>query len=341
MKCFGQNWTLCACALFFAVSAFATEVEILSLDVVPYESFIDEDAETLTIFKRALFEKGIAGIRGVPGYREKLESFIEKAREFASLSEEAKDRYAPNREKGDLFLGYEKGKEKFKGPDGQWVVDDLKVSFYAFVPDSESNKWPREVDLQNPFIELGLLMSEMGKTVMDKIDLTGPSTGIFMNDSPQVGRMLYYQKSGETNRDNPYWCGAHFDHGLITALTPASYFVDGRQIDEPQESGLFVKVEGRFQKVEADPEVLLFQVGEFGQLATDDAINATEHRVAKAPGSIERYAMVLFFNPPMEAVIHSYSELTRDARYGGKAGDPCSGKTWHEESFKRYIVKDN
>lgn len=326
-------------ALFFAISTCACEVEILSLDVVPYESFINGDSETLKNFKQALFEKGIAGIRGVPGYREKLERFVENSREFTSLSEEAKDRYAPNREKGDLFLGYEKGKEKFKGTDGKWAVDDLKVSFYAFVPDSESNKWPSEVDLQRPFIDLGRLMSEIGKIVMDKIDLTGPRTGIYMNDAPQVGRMLYYQKSGE--RDNPYWCGAHFDSGLFTALTPASYFVDGRQIDEPKEAGLFVKVGGSFKKVEADPEVILFQVGEFGQLATDDAIKATEHRVVKAPGSIERYAMALFFNPPMEAVIHSHSELTRDARYGGKAGDPCSGKTWHEESFKRYIVKDS
>ncbi len=330
---------LFACSL--SVSAVASNVEILSLDVVSYESFVNEDPEALGTLKRGLCEKGIAGIRGVPGYREKLDRFIEMAREFTALPEEVKNRYAPDREKGDLFLGYEKGKEKFKRPDGKWVVDDLKVSYYAFVPDDPSNKWPSEVDLQEPFIELGSLMGEMGKTVMEKIDLTGPSTGISLDDEPLVGRMLYYQKSGHTAQDNPYWCGAHYDHGLLTALTPAAYFIEGRQIDEPIESGLYVKVDGRFKKVAADPEVMLFQVGEFGQLATDDAINATEHRVEKASGSIERFAMALFFNPPMEAVIYSQSELTGDARYGGKAGDPCSGKTWHEESFKRYIVKED
>ena len=89
-----------------------------------------------------------------------------------------------------------------------------------------------------------------------------------------------------------------------------------------------------------DPEVLLFQVGEFGQLATNDAIKATEHRVHKAEGSIERYTMALFFDAPMDTVIHSFSELTNDERYGGTPGAPCSYRKWHEGSFNRYLVKE-
>ncbi len=325
-------------ACLFSVYCCASEV--LSLDVIPYESFVQEDPEALAILKKALYEKGIAGIRGVPGYKEKMARFVESAREFAALPEEVKDAYAPNRENGDLFLGYEKGKEKFKRPDGKWVVDDLKVSYYAYVPANPSNKWPREVDLQDPFQDLGNLMDEMGNAVLKKIDLAGPRTGIDASHTPRVARMLYYQKSGDTRGDNPDWCGAHFDHDLFTALTPASYFVDGKEVEEPEEAGLFVKVDGRFQKVEADPEVLMFQVGEFGQLATDDGIRATEHLVRKASGSVERYAMALFFKPPMETIIHSQSVLTQDARYGGKVGDACVYQKWNEESFKRYIVKD-
>ncbi len=126
--------------------------------------------------------------------------------------------YTPNRERADLFLGYEKGKEKFKRPDGKWVVDDLKVSYYAFIPESPQNRWPVETELQSGYLELGTLMSAMGKVVMDKINLIGPSTGIFLGDISQVGRMLYYQKSGDTSIDNPYWCGEHFDHGLFTVV---------------------------------------------------------------------------------------------------------------------------
>ncbi len=84
----------------------------------------------------------------------------------------------------------------------------------------------------------------------------------------------------------------------------------------------------------------MFQVGEFGQLATDDAIRATEHRVHKAKGThVERYAMALFFNAPMETTIHSFSELTQDSRYGGMPGDLCTYQRWHEGSFNRYIVE--
>jgi isopenicillin N synthase-like dioxygenase len=72
------------------------------------------------------------------------------------------------------------------------------------------------------------------------------------------------------------------------------------KVPEPPEAGLFVKVQGTFKKVAADPEVMMFQVGEFGQLVTNDAIRATEHRVHKAPDSIERYAMALFFNAPQK-----------------------------------------
>jgi len=126
-------------------------------------------------------------------------------------------------------------------------------------------------------------------------------------------------------------------------LVPAFYFKDGEAVDEPIEAGLFVKAAGDavFKKVVAnDPEILLFQVGEFGQLITNDAIKATEHRVQKASEAIERYTMALFFDPPMETVIFSDSELTQDSRYGGPTGAPCSYRQWHERSFDRYLVKE-
>ena len=321
------------------LAPLAIYAEPLDLKVIPYDLFMQEDGETLQTLRDALYQDGIVGIRGVPGYGEKMAQFIDQARAFSALPEEIKEQYAPNRARGDLFLGYEKGKERFKRPDGKWVVDDLKVSYYAFVPESPLNRWPVETELQQGYTELGSLMFAMGQTVMEKIGLTGPSTGVVLNDMPQVTRMLYYQKGEHSCRENPYWCGAHFDHSLFTALTPASYFVGETKVQEPEEAGLFVNVQGTFKKVAADPEVMMFQVGEFGQLVTNDAIRATEHRVNKASHSVERYAMALFFNAPPETVIHSTSTLTQDARYGGSAGAPCSYQRWHEESFKRYIVE--
>jgi isopenicillin N synthase-like dioxygenase len=325
-----------------AGNVLGAEEEILSLDVISYEAFVRDDSEALGVLKKALHEKGIVGIRGVPGYLEKVQQFIKSAREFSALPEGVKESYAPNRALGE-FLGYEKGKEKFKRPDGRWVIDDLKISYYGFVPESPLNKWPSEIDLRAPFQDLGMLMSEMGEAVMQKIGLIGSVTGISLDGIPRVGRMLYYRKGVDGTLDNPFWCGAHFDHSMFTALLPAFYFSNGVAIGEPMEAGLFVKTtcDGVFKKVVAnDPDVMMFQVGEFGQLVTNDAIQATEHRVHKALGAVERYTMALFFMPAMETVIHSSSELAKDARYGGMPGAPCSYRHWHEASLNRYWVKE-
>jgi isopenicillin N synthase-like dioxygenase len=328
----------------FVVNIQAMEVEKpienLELDVVHYDALMQNDPEAMTVLERACNKKGIVGVKGIPGYREKVLNLIETARLFSALPEEVKEAYAPNSE--EMFLGYEKGKEKFKRPDGKWVIDDLKTSYYGLIPDGPLNKWPNELDLKTPFQELGHLMMEMGQIVMQKIGLIDSDFLGSLEDNPRVGRMLYYCKS-KGIVENPLWCGAHFDHGLFTALVPAFYFVDGKLVPEPLEAGLFVRPtdDSEFKKVMADdPDVMLFQVGEFGQLMTNDKIKATEHRVHKASGPVERYTMVLFFNAPADKVICSNSVLTQDARYGGQAGDTCSYRHWHEESFKRYIVKD-
>src|SRR3990167_5232088 len=85
------------------------EIEVLSLDVIQYELFIKGDPEALGVLERALHENGIVGIRGIPGYREKVLKFIEMAREFSALPEEVKEACAPNRSLGGMFFGYEKG----------------------------------------------------------------------------------------------------------------------------------------------------------------------------------------------------------------------------------------
>jgi isopenicillin N synthase-like dioxygenase len=320
------------------------KIEILELDVISYEKFIQKDPEALEVLKKALYEKGIVGIRGIPGYQEKVQNYIETARKFSALPEEIKAAYAPNHEIESTFLGYERGAvEKFMRPDGSWVVEDLKVSYYAWVPDQVDNKWPREMDLKTAFQDLGLLMSQTGEAVMQAVELSGPRTGIYLDGFPRLGRMLYYRKNSESSApDNPYWCGNHFDHSVMTTLIPAFYFVDGKEIPEPEEAGLFVKTnaEGIYRKVIANPDVMMFQVGEFGQLATNDEIRATEHRVHKAKGNVERFTMALFAVAPDDVVIHSTSVLTKDARYGGGPGDPCSYQHWSEESYKRYLVKD-
>jgi isopenicillin N synthase-like dioxygenase len=222
--------------------------------------------------------------------------------------------------------------------------DQLKVSYYALVPDVPENKWPSEVDLRKPFQDLATLFAEMSTSVMNTVGLLSSDTTLSSDKFHYIGRMLHYRSNAESTEGegNPFWCGAHYDHSCFTTLMPASYFVDGQQIPEPKEAGLFVRgaEDTVFRKVVADdPDVMLFQVGEFAQLATNDEVQATEHRVHKASGKIERYALAVFSGVSMDTVVNSTSILTKDARYAGNAGEPCTFGQWNKASLQRYIVE--
>jgi isopenicillin N synthase-like dioxygenase len=310
----------------------------VDLTIIPHADFVRGDADTIAAIKQALLTKGIVGIRGIPGFRPLVEAFIDAARKFSALSLAEKQAYVPNRKAGE-WLGYEIGKEKFQRPDGSWIKDDAKNSYYAQVPEHTDNKWPHaHMDLKTPYLAIGQVMANAGREVMEKIGLLGPNAPVQTLSSHQVGRMLHYATSRQL--DNPYWCGAHFDHGLFTALLPAYYFTEkGDLVPEPEEAGLYVRAadDTEFKKVVSDDhDVLLFQAAEWGQIASNDAIRATEHRVHKAHGNIERFTMALFFAPDYESTVNSTSVLTQDERYSG-------GKRyldWHLASLKRYEVQE-
>ena len=80
------------------------------------QTSLKEKPEAITSLKKALFEHGIVGIRGIEGYQNLVQNFVEAVKSFALLDKEIKESYAPNRNEG--FLGYELGKEKFQREDG-------------------------------------------------------------------------------------------------------------------------------------------------------------------------------------------------------------------------------
>ena len=328
-----------ACAILCCAASLSALEPRLNVDVFSYEDFASNDSATLKGIKQALVDKGIVGLRGIPGYKESAEKFISAAREFASLTIEQKEQYSPNRATNEI-TGFEKGAEKFLRPDGEWIVDDAKASYYAFIPDNDKNRWPKECDLKSIYLEIAQIMFDTGIQVLKSIELDESRTNVHLDKVTGFGRMLHYLKQSDDTMDNPFWCGAHFDHGLFTALMPAFYFSDNEPIAEPDEAGLFVRLKNEEYKkvVSDDPSVLLFQVGEFGQLAMDDKIIATEHRVHKARGGIERFTLAVFFDPSQETLIHSKSVLTQDPRYGTE--ESCTYQRWSEESYKRYLVED-
>ena len=310
-----------------------TATKTQDVTIVSYEEFLKEDSTE--VIKKALYTQGIIGIRGIPGFRKAVDTFIAANRKFSALTSEIKNQYCPNRAAGDV-TGHEKGKEQFMLQDGTWAIDDAKASYYAYVPDNESNKWPAEVELQAPFQTLAGILSQYGKRVMEKVGLLGKSAPIEKVADYQVARMLCYH----ANSKNPLWCGAHYDHGIFTALCPARYFMADTQIKEPEEAGLFIRSpnETEFKKVTSDdPDVLLFQVGEWGQIASNDAITATEHRVQSADIPCERFTMALFFTAPGNSEVTSTSVLTEDSRYG--EAESCTFSHWNEASLARYEVK--
>lgn len=327
--------------LIFSLSLFGEPEELLDLCVVDHQDLVARDPVALEELREALHRHGVVGIRAVPGYRELYGRFIEASRRFSALPEEIKERSSPNRDLGETFLGYESGKEKFQLSSGEWVVDDLKASFYAKIPNCSENRWPEEVDLENPFSELAELLMATGERVMHEVGILGEVQGVEVEASGAVGRMLYYKNSARSQ--NPYWCGAHYDHGMFTAILPAVYFLHGERVEEPEEAGLFVRGAEceHFKKVAAnDEDVMMFQVGEFGQIVSQDAIRATEHRVHRAVGAIERYTLALFFEGPAHTPILSTSSLTADERYGAEPGEPFTFAQWSQASFERYLVKE-
>jgi isopenicillin N synthase-like dioxygenase len=314
------------------------KIEIISYQDLhePLNDFAQQQLEN------ALLTNGIVGISDVPGFVEKSQAYINVVRQFAKLPEEITKQYAPNRDAGQTE-GYELGAEWFKDQDGNWRPDDKKSSYYALVPDSAINIWPKEIDLKTPYLELGNLIFETAKKIVSLIGLT-EEIGLKSSDIHGYGRMLHYHGESDEAHPNPEWCGAHLDHGLFTGLMPAYYFQDGIEIEEPDETGLYIIPHSgqQFEKVYAlDKSVMLFQAGEFGQLASNDRIRATKHLVKKAYHRIERYAFALFLSVSKDFHIKSTSELTEDLRYQNNRADDgsISFDAWEKASYENYRSK--
>lgn len=317
-------------------------VVIVKLDIVSFNDLNDaKNIEAITNLKTALLQKGVVGIRDVPEFENKSRTYINAARIFSTLTDSVKQKYAPNRDSGNTE-GYELGAEWFKNKDGIWQVDDKKASFYAFVPDNVRNIWPLEVDLKTSYLELGKLIFNTGKVILNIIGLNN-HVGLNHDKLVGYGRMLHYHKENDATNENPHWCGAHLDHGVFTGLIPAYYFREGIEISEPDEAGLYVVPSDgdKFEKINSsEKEILLFQVGEFGQLISDDRIKATKHMVRKANGQIERFTFALFYSADNDTIIKSSSELIQDERYKLHQfpDGSISYNEWQKASFERYRV---
>jgi isopenicillin N synthase-like dioxygenase len=309
----------------------------MDLDIISYHDLVNSKKNHAKL-EAALLHKGIVGIQHIPEFEKWSRAYIEAARQFSALPETIKKQYAPDRDAGNTE-GYELGAEWFKDAAGNWQIDDKKASYYAYVPDHIKNIWPQEVDLKTSYLKLGELIFNTGKLVLKAIGLD-ERIGLEHDRLLGYGRMLHYHKEKEPNA-NPDWCGAHFDHGVFTGLVPAYYFKDGNAVQEPEEAGLYITPThgNTFEKIHADDKsILLFQVGQFGQLISNDRIRATRHSVKKATKEIERYTFAVFYLADDNMVIQSTSELRHDVRYreNQSADGKISHGQWHQASYVYY-----
>lgn len=317
----------------------------MALDIISYFDLHEPTQHAARqLLADALLHKGIVGIRDVPEFAQKSRAYVAAARAFSSLATEIKNQYAPLRDSGDTE-GYELGAEWFKNQNNEWQIDDKKASYYAIVPDAQRNKWPSEVDLRTPYLQLGELIFSVGKEVLQVLGLN-EAIGLHHHSLKGYGRLLHYHKENQTTNANPDWCGAHFDHGLFTGLMPAYYFCDGQEVAEPAEAGLYVAVGHgeQFEKIAVpDQSTMLFQVGEFGQLVSHDRIRATQHRVRKTLAGIERFAFALFYTLEEHYKIQSQSTLTQDQRYQQSQlpDGSITYAAWDKASFARYRAKES
>lgn len=311
----------------------------MQIDIISYHDL--SNPTTLQQLESVLQLKGIVGIEGVPEFEQKTLSYLQAVKQFMALPDNIKNSYAPNRDASETE-GYELGAEWFKNKKGEWQRDDKKASFYAFVPDKPLNKWPKEVDLKSAYLELGELIFKTGKHVLKALGLD-ETIALNLDRLVGYGRMLYYYPENGTTNDNQSWCGAHFDHGILTGLVPAYYFKDKQKIEEPLGVGLYVQPhnEHDFVKIQVnDPSILLFQVGEFGQLLSNDRIRATRHYVKTAPPGIERITFALFYSAEHNHAVVSQSELIHDARYAMNAENGrMTYQKWEQASYERYRAR--
>lgn len=300
----------------------------VNLTVVSYNDLMSGNFPAIQKLKEAAHAHGILGISDIPQYETRVDDFIRDFRKFSALSETLKsnEKLTPNRDKKE-FTGYELGAERFPLPKENpadpdvFVTDSAKHSLYELVPDVPGvNKWPDDCNLgtpvRNSYEAIAELMVQVGMKVMEAIGLIGGDSPVQVA-SHHVGRGLHYTKNDPRN---PFSCGAHKDHGYFTGLLPGIHYYQDKTIDEPEEAGLYVKKTGatHFQKVDSsDRKILYFQIGETAQLAHNDRVIATEHRVAAIdPDSpladAERFTLAVFFALGMDHVIRSSSVLTQN-----------------------------
>ncbi len=297
---------------------------------------------------KQLYDDGYIVVKNIPNHPEYWQEFQTEIYKFAQLPDNVKKMCTPE----NFFShGWELGKEKFLGK-----VDTFKGSYYADLPNSDQNVWPKTLPkFKEAYLRMGQLIFDTGLQIQK---LVGITPDLHSSESKEDGagaslfdckcRMLHYMPI--THDDgNPNWCGKHRDHGIFTGLCPAVYFMGdvspvragsnggnlgGTPIEKPKDGGLYI----RGVPITIPKDCMAFQVGEVAQMLTDGKIQATDHWVKKPlsmPKGLHRITFVAFIDSPPDYKIYSKDKYyTLDERYY----PGITYEEWGMASYKKYFA---
>ena len=317
----------------------------LKLQTVSYQDLVSgtsQSASALSTLKSALKRDGAVSIGDVPNFVEQRKTYFKEAVSFAQLSEEQKqDVAAGGVEDTYSYLGYDVAAEQFKGPNGEIYADQNKRSYYAIFPDSENNKWQEGTQLKTAFLELARTVHDTSEVVLRAVGILGEDGPITdLEGAEDFGRMLHYI-TGDNEDPNPFWCGQHKDHSLITGLIQPLYMLGGEEVPPPEGAGLHIKVGETYHRVIGEADSITYQIGDFGQLISNDDVIATEHRVNKPnhpTRGLERHTLALFIDPKLDQKVENSTSVlaSTDSRY--VEGD-TTFNDWHLRTLARHKKK--
>ncbi len=281
------------------------------MNIVDYSALSSEKSR----LNQSFHDKGVVGLRGVPGFEKAYEAFLQSSRQFIGLSHEQRAAYTPS---DSYSRGWSYGIETFNN-----VTDAFKGSYYTKYPEDHAtvtNIWPTTdlPEFKQNYLDLVKVIFEMGKELLPLMDIP-------LKDVTSTARLLYYGPIH--NPKAVEWCGEHRDHGLITGLCAGTYYLEGKRVPHPSGTGLFI----RGEEVDVPDNILLFQIGEVAELVTNGAVTATDHQVRKAIGGYERYTLALFINPRPNYVMNS--TLTK---YNDRFSPGMTFEEWDQRSYAKY-----
>jgi len=258
---------------------------------------------------------GLLLVRGVPGLEAARGACLPFARLMALLPEDTKKKYV--HAASSYSFGWSHGKENFNGvPDrskGSFYFnpihdipedDPAQYTNPALSPFLHPNIWP-DSDLsgfEGACKTLSRLMVNAGVALSRHVDAyveeqsaswgsSTPTTSrtlhsVVTKSRTHKARLLYYfpsssslAESGSDATLTP-WCGAHNDHGSLTALTSAAFFKEDtgellQGCPDPN-AGLYIRSrKGETVRAVIPADCLAFQIGECAQVHSGGALQVS------------------------------------------------------------------